>query len=91
MSVSGLDRWYSFMRSHDRAMLWDLLHPEAVFESPVVHAPQRGREIVFKYLTTAEKVLGGPGFAYKANGAAKTVRCSNSRTRSRASKSMAST
>jgi hypothetical protein len=65
MSMSGLDKWYDYMRSHDRAILWDLLHPDAVFESPVVHTPQQGRDIVFKYLSSAEKVLGGPGFAYK--------------------------
>jgi hypothetical protein len=52
------------MTSHDTAVLWDLLHPDAVFESPVVHTPQRGRDIVFKYLASAEKVLGGPGFRY---------------------------
>ena len=52
------------MKSHDRTALWDLLHPDAVFESPVVHTPQRGRDITFKYLASAEKVLGGPGFSY---------------------------
>jgi hypothetical protein len=52
------------MRSHDRVALWNLLHPDAVFESPVVHTPQRGRDITFKYLSSAEKVLGGPGFRY---------------------------
>jgi hypothetical protein len=62
--MTGLDRWYGYMKSHDRAALWDLLHPDAVFESPVVHTPQRGREITFKYLSSAEKVLGGPGFRY---------------------------
>src|SRR5258705_5531210 len=64
MSMTGLDRWYGYMKSHDRAALWDLLHPDAVFESPVVHTPQRGRDITFKYLSSAEKVLGGPGFSY---------------------------
>ncbi len=64
MGMTGLDKWYGFMKSHDRTSLWQLLHPDAVFESPVVHSPQRGREIVFKYLTAAEKVLGGPGFTY---------------------------
>jgi hypothetical protein len=29
-----------------------------------VHTPQRGREIAFKYLSSAAKVLGGPGFVY---------------------------
>ena len=52
------------MKSHDHATLWDLLDPEAVFESPVVHTPQRGRDIAFKYLAGAEQVLGGPGFRY---------------------------
>ena len=64
MSLPGLDKWYGYMKSHDRTALWDLLHPDAVFESPVVHTPQRGREITFKYLAGAEKVLGGPGFGY---------------------------
>jgi len=64
MTATGLEKWYGYMKSHDRAALWDLLHPDAVFESPVVHTPQRGRDITFKYLTSAEKVLAGPGFAY---------------------------
>jgi hypothetical protein len=41
-----------------------MLHPDVVFESPVVHTPQRGRDITFKYLASADKVLGGPGFTY---------------------------
>ena len=36
----------------------------SVFESPVVHTPQRGRDITFKYLASATKVLGGPTFRY---------------------------
>ena len=64
MTLPGLDKWYGYMKSHDRTALWDLLHPDAVFESPVVHTPQRGRDITFKYLANAEKVLGGPGFSY---------------------------
>jgi len=64
MSMSALDKWYGYIKSHDHAALWDLLHPDVVFESPVVHTPQRGREITFKYLSGAEKVLGGPGFVY---------------------------
>jgi SnoaL-like protein len=65
MSMAGLAKWRAYVKSHDRAALWELLHPDAVFESPVVHTPQRGREITFKYLSSAEKVLGGPGFAYR--------------------------
>jgi SnoaL-like domain len=61
---TGLQTWYGYIKSHDRAALWDLLHPDVVFESPVVHTPQRGRDITFKYLSSAEKVLGGPTFLY---------------------------
>jgi hypothetical protein len=64
MSMTGLDKWYGYMKSHNRTALWELLHPDAVFESPVVHTPQRGRDVTFKYLASADKVLGGPGFAY---------------------------
>ena len=64
MNRSGLERWYGFVTSHDPQGLWDLLAPDAVFEGPVVHPPPRGRDITFKYLLGAEKVLGGPGFKY---------------------------
>ena len=64
MTMTALDKWYACAKSHDRRGLWDLLHPDVVFESPVVHTPQRGRDITFKYLSSAEKVLGGSGFAY---------------------------
>ena len=74
MSHPHLDRWHAYIRAPDAGELWDMLHPDAVFESPVVHTPQRGRDIVFKYLASADTVLGGPGFAYtgewtSANGA----------------------
>jgi hypothetical protein len=65
MALNGLDKWYAFTKSRDPASLWELLHPDAVFESPVVHTPQVGRDITFKYLIGAEKVLGGEGFAYR--------------------------
>jgi hypothetical protein len=64
MRPHALERWHDFIKSPDEKALWDLLHPDAVFESPVVHTPQRGRDITFKYLASAGTVLGGPGFKY---------------------------
>lgn len=64
MNTTGLQRWRDFVRSHDPAALWDALHPDVVFESPVVHTPQRGRDITFKYLTSVVKILGGPTFRF---------------------------
>jgi hypothetical protein len=57
-------RWRAQVEAHDPQALWDWLHPDAVFESPVVHTPQRGRAIVHAYLASADKVLGGDGFTY---------------------------
>jgi hypothetical protein len=65
MAMAGLDKWYAYVKSHDRDALWDILHPDAVFESPVVHTPQRGRDLTFKYLASALKVLNGPTFTYR--------------------------
>ena len=64
MTTIGLQRWHGFIKSQDQAELWDLLHPDVVFESPVVHTPQRGRDVTLKYLASATKVLGGPTFTY---------------------------
>ena len=64
MPTTALEGWHDYMKTGDTAALWDLLHPDVVFESPVVHTPQRGREITFKYLASAGTVLGGPGFRY---------------------------
>jgi len=63
-TADHLARWHDYIKAPSHVELWDMLHPDAVFESPVVHTPQRGRDIVFKYLASADKVLGGPGFTY---------------------------
>ena len=62
--MMGLEAWRAYLASHDPKALWDLLDPDAVFESPVVHTPQRGRDITSKYLTGAGQVLGNPAFRY---------------------------
>lgn len=63
-AADNLARWHAHVKHPDHQALWDMLHPDAVFESPVVHTPQNGRDIVFKYLASADKVLGGEGFTY---------------------------
>ncbi len=63
--MTPLQRWHAHIAAPDHGALWDMLHPDVVFESPVVHTPQRGREITFKYLASADKVLGGPAFVYR--------------------------
>ena len=60
----ALAGWHAYMENGDPQALLDLLDNDVVFESPVVHTPQRGKDITFKYLMAAAKVLGGPGFTY---------------------------
>ncbi len=64
-TAENLARWHAHIKNPDHQVLWDMLHPDCVFESPVVHTPQEGREIVFKYLASADKVLGGDSFTYR--------------------------
>src|SRR5689334_6540153 len=64
MTKAALAKWYAYAKSPTPAALGDLLHPDVVFESPVVHTPQRGRPITAKYLAGAVAVLNGPKFRY---------------------------
>jgi hypothetical protein len=56
--------WHAYMQADDPAILDTLLDDEVVFESPVVHTPQRGKAITTAYLRAAAVVLGNPSFRY---------------------------
>lgn len=63
--ANGLAAWHGYMESGgDPARLAAILDDEVVFESPVVHTPQRGKAITTKYLLSAAQVLGGSNFRY---------------------------
>ncbi len=61
---AALACWHAVASSRNHDAIYALLADDVVFESPVVHTPQRGRAISAKYLTVASIVLGGAGFAY---------------------------
>lgn len=62
---AGLGRWHQVVQERDLAMLTELLSPDAVFLSPVLHRPVVGRDTVVMYLAGAMHVLGvGQGFRY---------------------------
>ena len=62
---AGLAKWHAYMEhGSDPALLADLLADDAVFHSPVVHTPQRGKPIVMAYLVAASHVLGNDAFHY---------------------------
>jgi len=64
MGLSNLERWHEIIRNKDMNALRDVLHDEAVFHSPVVHTPQRGKALTYAYLAAAFHVLGDDNFAY---------------------------
>ena len=55
--MNGLERWHHVMKEGDMEALYDLLHPDCTFISPVVHTPQEGRDITYAYLRAANKAL----------------------------------
>ena len=62
--MSALETWHRLVRTSDPAGLWDLLAEDAVFHSPVVHTPQRGRQLAFWYLAAAFRVFFNERFRY---------------------------
>jgi len=61
--VKALERWHALMEKNSDEGLWDLLHPDCVFWSPIVHTPQKGRQITHAYLSAAQRVFSD-GFHY---------------------------
>jgi hypothetical protein len=64
MTKHPLETWHDLVRTPDQSALAALLAEDAVFYSPVVHTPQRGREIAALYLSVAFHVFLNPTFRY---------------------------
>lgn len=59
--MNVIERWHEVVDQADAALLDELLAPDCVFHSPVVHTPQEGAELTKLYLTGAMHVLGAGG------------------------------
>ncbi|MBT8468552.1 MAG: nuclear transport factor 2 family protein [Deltaproteobacteria bacterium] len=64
MSTAAIDTWHQLIEDRNAAGLDDILADDAVFHSPVVHTPQRGKALTKLYLSAAIMVLGGNKFEY---------------------------
>jgi SnoaL-like domain len=64
MSTSPIQIWHRLAKERDAKGLDALLADEAVFYSPVVHTPQRGKAITKKYLAAAFHVFFNESFRY---------------------------
>ncbi|MFY9511623.1 MAG: nuclear transport factor 2 family protein [Rubrivivax sp.] len=64
MNTHPLHVWHELVRSQNPAGLDALLADDAVFLSPVVHTPQRGKALATAYLSGAFQVFFNPSFRY---------------------------
>ena len=65
MAQRGLKAWHDVIEGgNSPKALAAIIHEDAVFHSPVVHTPQKGRTITIAYLSAAGKTLGNPSFRY---------------------------
>lgn len=64
MNDDVLTTWHRLVRTSDSNGLNDLLADDAVFHSPIVNSPQRGKALVFTYLAAAFKVFFNDSFRY---------------------------
>lgn len=64
MSTHPIDVWHDLVRSQDPSGLDSLLDDGAVFVSPIVHAPQRGKRLAKAYLSAAFEVFFNSTFRY---------------------------
>jgi hypothetical protein len=62
--IDTLAIWHEIADSHDVSKSDSILAEDAVFISPVVHTPQKGRAITKMYLHAAMKVLANDTFRY---------------------------
>ena len=59
-----LERWFEIIASGGSGDVEELLADDAVFYSPAVFTPQRGRAQAAAYLRAAEKLFAGANFRY---------------------------
>ncbi|MBW2380858.1 MAG: nuclear transport factor 2 family protein [Deltaproteobacteria bacterium] len=64
MASSPIEAWHRLIEERNAVALDDILADDAVFHSPVVHTPQKGKQLVKMYLGAAMMVLGNSEFAY---------------------------
>jgi len=56
--------WHQLLSRRDTTGLENLLADDAVFHSPIVHTPQRGKDMTALYLSAAFQVLVNDSFHY---------------------------
>jgi hypothetical protein len=61
-AAATLTQWHALLQKNDLSKLPELLHPQALFRSPMAHKPYAGAPVVSLILNTVSKVF--VDFAY---------------------------
>ena len=61
---TNIETWHSIIFNQDKVKLSETLADDVVFYSPVVHTPQKGKQITFMYLSAAFVVFFNDTFKY---------------------------
>ena len=59
-----IERWLQVIEGGPDGQLEEMLADDAVFYSPAVFSPQRGRDLTAAYLRAAGQMFAGTGFHY---------------------------
>jgi len=54
---TAVDRWHAMVAARDMSALPEIIHPDAVFRSPVAHTPYHGRDALVLALSTVIDVF----------------------------------
>jgi len=57
MREETLNRWHAMVASRDLGALHEIIHPDAMFRSPVAHTPYQGRDALVLALSTVINVF----------------------------------
>lgn len=61
---TNIETWHQIIFNQDTAKLSAVLADDVVFYSPVVHTPQKGKQLTFMYLSAAFVVFFNDTFKY---------------------------
>ena len=57
-----IQKWHDVVKLRDYNTLTEIIHDDAIFYSPVVYTPQKGKDITLKYLIAASEVFNSSSF-----------------------------
>ncbi|MDP5092610.1 MAG: hypothetical protein NWQ17_04835 [Polaribacter sp.] len=61
---SHLETWHEIIFNQNKAKLSAILAEEVIFYSPIVHTPQKGKQLTLMYLSAAFEILFNDSFKY---------------------------